>query len=870
VPAKSEEGSGKIVTEVSENSGGEGDEHAPAEPTTEVDVAAGSQPELATGPAEEPTAPVITPAEDAAEAMGPVVVPEDPAEDLAVPVVIPAENAANSTPPVVVPVEGAEESTAPVVAPGEEGVETATEPAEEAAEPVAVPADGGKVASEPADTSEGTASGLPVVVRKELRAMPRVEQERFCAALLRMMEGPGVEEGQSDFFRIAGYHGYPTDYCHHAQETFPSWHRAYLSEFEQALRRADMEVGGDGAIGLPYWDWSREEVNGEALPAIIREKFGSPPEALIKDLGEMGPRFARGYMRREDEELRWRLQQSEVVTLTENCLEESLHWKHASTRWGGRTSVENPHNRIHVAVGWPMSSVEFAAFDPIFWLHHCNLDRVYQRYLSLHGDSAHEMATTQRQLHIEQGEPDRFAEPLLPFKHPTTGKPAMPADSFEPTEAMGFRYDELPPMPAARQRAAPVLALFRDIQIEQIPDGHCYELHVFVSKREQFNTVRSAKAPGHLTDVTVDTDWVPAAAPNDWKDDAGYAGFGAIFSRNKDTCSNCRARGPIMESVDINQALARLGISPYQASLRVAVLNEMQTVLPLNQTSLPSPTIVLPLLEGLHEALGMREGPPEDAVEQGQVLSLQAHLQHLGYDTGATDGWLGPKTSQAIQTLKGDLGLSDQEQGGMLSSAALKAMRAKRMDAHPHRQESQPLLESSNSSDKLWLAIRGSISRKKEVKYWVGTPPGYLPAEEAAAEVEAAFGTWQATGLWAFTRVAERQEADCTVLWDAPKVPTAWFDGSGGTLAVTSTHYIHLDASEHWLLQRDTPLPGRFQLLPVLVHEIGHLLGLGHSNRRDDIMFPFYMEGKVALSANDVEKARGLYPASRPSSDHGS
>lgn len=278
MPAKSEEGSGKIVTEVSENSGGEGDEHAPAEPTTEVDVAAGSQPELATGPAEEPTAPVITPAEDAAEAMGPVVVPEDPAEDLAVPVVIPAENAANSTPPVVVPVEGAEESTAPVVAPGEEGVETATEPAEEAAEPVAVPADGGKVASEPADTSAGTASGLPVVVRKELRAMPRVEQERFCAALLRMMEGPGVEEGQSDFFRIAGYHGYPTDYCHHAQETFPSWHRAYLAEFEQALRRADMEVGGDGAIGLPYWDWSREEVNGEALPAIIREKFGSPPE----------------------------------------------------------------------------------------------------------------------------------------------------------------------------------------------------------------------------------------------------------------------------------------------------------------------------------------------------------------------------------------------------------------------------------------------------------------------------------------------------------------------------------------------------------------------------------------------------------------
>lgn len=63
-------------------------------------------------------------------------------------------------------------------------------------------------------------------------------------------------------------------------------------------------------------------------------------------------------------------------------------------------------------------------------------------------------------------------------------------------------------------------ALF-NVYLSLPPQGHCYELHVFVSKREQFNTVRSAKAPGHLTDVTVDTDWVPAAAPNDWKDDAG-------------------------------------------------------------------------------------------------------------------------------------------------------------------------------------------------------------------------------------------------------------------------------------------------------------------------------------------------------------
>ena len=29
------------------------------------------------------------------------------------------------------------------------------------------------------------------------------------------------------------------------------------------LRRADMALGGDGAIGLPDWDWSEAEVKGE-------------------------------------------------------------------------------------------------------------------------------------------------------------------------------------------------------------------------------------------------------------------------------------------------------------------------------------------------------------------------------------------------------------------------------------------------------------------------------------------------------------------------------------------------------------------------------------------------------------------------------
>ena len=43
---------------------------------------------------------------------------------------------------------------------------------------------------------------------------------------------PNKEGSGSEYFRLAGYHGYPQDYCVHRTEQFPGWHRAYLCEFE--------------------------------------------------------------------------------------------------------------------------------------------------------------------------------------------------------------------------------------------------------------------------------------------------------------------------------------------------------------------------------------------------------------------------------------------------------------------------------------------------------------------------------------------------------------------------------------------------------------------------------------------------------------
>ena len=100
------------------------------------------------------------------------------------------------------------------------------------------------------------------------------------------------------------------------------------------------------------------------------------------------------------------------------------------------------------------------------------------------------------------------------------------------------------------------------------------------------------------------------------------------------------------------------------------------------------------------------------------------------------------------------------------------------------------------------------------------------------------------------------------------------FDGLGNVLA--HTFYpappnnepiagdMHLDADENWQVGAD------IDLFSVVLHEAGHALGLGHTDRPDSVMYPYYRR-LSALSEDDIAGIRHLYgdknssgPAPRP------
>jgi tyrosinase len=160
----------------------------------------------------------------------------------------------------------------------------------------------------------------------------------------------------------------------------------YLACFEQIVADAVRKLGGMADWSLPYWNYSAvSNPNARKVPPAFY--------SLTLPDGRSNP------LRVEQRSTECNLG-NEIADKTEVdvsvCLSEprfpaeptggshgfggpETKFNHSQGRVGGVEQV--PHNTIHGAVGgnngW-MSAFETAALDPIFWLHHCNIDRLWE------------------------------------------------------------------------------------------------------------------------------------------------------------------------------------------------------------------------------------------------------------------------------------------------------------------------------------------------------------------------------------------------------------------------------------------------------------------------------------------------------------
>lgn len=82
---------------------------------------------------------------------------------------------------------------------------------------------------------------------------------------------------------------------------------------------------------------------------------------------------------------------------------------------------------------------------------------------------------------------------------------------------------------------------------------------------------------------------------------------------------------------------------------------------------------------------------------------------------------------------------------------------------------------------------------------------------------------------------------------------------------------IHIDNADDWCLNKDPNKcsPDQSSLLQVLMHEIGHILGMRHSNNQLSTMFPLYTNNNSKLGADDIfgiQSMNGLPDSIMPTS----
>ncbi|KAF3921752.1 Tyrosinase [Arthrobotrys entomopaga] len=286
-------------------------------------------------------------------------------------------------------------------------------------------------------------------------------------------------------------------YCGHFDMLFLPWHRPYLALFEQQIWNHAYDIVKELPNGpkkdkfkavlptlrLPYWDWA----NNAEIPEEVSQMNMIPIETVRHDRESIqNPLFS--YFFTDTKELQGYLwgNQTETVrfpgtskdgSLKSQIRKISASLKAQETNWRNKVykllvnykdftqmarggfdpanpqeygSLEEVHGAVHMAVGksydggeipGTMAPIDYSGFDPIFWLHHANIDRQFAMWQNMNPDKytfgpSPSGGTYARAI----GEPVDINTPLKPFRKSTNE--FWTGASVKDTKTFGYTYAE--------------------------------------------------------------------------------------------------------------------------------------------------------------------------------------------------------------------------------------------------------------------------------------------------------------------------------------------------------------------------------------------------------------------------------------------
>jgi tyrosinase len=204
-------------------------------------------------------------------------------------------------------------------------------------------------------------------IRKDAEALTTAERNRFLSALAQMNNA-----GLGIFRQYRDSHTQVAVDEAHGRDGFWPWHRAFLLDLERELQAID------ASVTLPYWRFDRPS------PKLFTPAFIGGPGPTVAVIAPTNPLVA------------WRTDnQSGIPRTPQFDPATSL----ASDPGVGPVSLEavttgstspytqlrpvfetEPHGRAHTSFEGVISRIASAARDPLFYLLHANVDRLWAKW----------------------------------------------------------------------------------------------------------------------------------------------------------------------------------------------------------------------------------------------------------------------------------------------------------------------------------------------------------------------------------------------------------------------------------------------------------------------------------------------------------
>lgn len=216
-------------------------------------------------------------------------------------------------------------------------------------------------------------------VRKEWRELTQSEISSFFDAIKCLKSKPSKYDpslGSTSIYDDMVYIHIISNDAAHKVAAFLPWHRQFLSIFENLLRK---ECKYNAS--LPYWDFAMDSQAPERSPVFAKNAFGGNggPNGCVTDgaftdwkstFPQKKPCITRQYNMKSEYGPLMGVQYSPLQI--EYML---LYYK----KFGdfGKVIEEHPHNMAHYGIGGTMFDPKTATNDPIFWIIHTNVDRIW-------------------------------------------------------------------------------------------------------------------------------------------------------------------------------------------------------------------------------------------------------------------------------------------------------------------------------------------------------------------------------------------------------------------------------------------------------------------------------------------------------------